>query len=110
MKIADSRWKRFLGLMFRSEPQEMLFVFDKPEKHSFHTWFMRFPIDMMFLDENKRPVEIRENVRPWHFVKSKSKSTYVLELPAGTARKEINRILRRLRNYSSLSISPLPTT
>lgn len=91
VKVADTRWKRFLGLMFRSRPQEMLFVFDRPERQSFHTWFMRFPIDIAFLDENKKPVEIHENVRPWRFVKPKKECRYVLEMPAGTARRRFKK-------------------
>jgi len=89
MKIADTTWKRFRGLMFKSKPEPMLFVFDEPKKHSFHTFFMRFPIDFVFMDEQKRVVEIHENVKPWRFVKSSAPARYVLELPAGTAKKNM---------------------
>jgi len=90
MEIADTRWKRFRGLMLCSKPREMLFIFDRPGRHSFHTWFMRFPIDFVFLDDRRRVVDVREGVRPWHTVRPASPAKYVLELPAGTA-KNINR-------------------
>jgi len=86
MKTAKTIWKKFRGLMFRKEPVPMLFVFGKPGKHSFHTFFMRFPIDIVFFDEKKRIVEVHENVRPWRFVMPKADFSYALELPVGGAR------------------------
>ena len=75
--------------MFKSKPEPMLFVFDEPKRQSFHTWFMRFPIDFVFMDENKKVIEVRENVRPWRFVKPCTPAKYVLELPSGTAKKNL---------------------
>jgi uncharacterized membrane protein (UPF0127 family) len=87
MKTADTPWKKFRGLMMKSRPEPMLFVFDSPGRYSFHTLFMRFPIDFVFLDKRKRVVEIRENIRPWRAIRPKSEASYVLELAAGAARK-----------------------
>ena len=89
MEIADTAWKKFRGLMFASRPKPMLFVFDRSSRYSFHTWFMRFPIDFVFIDENKKVIEICENVKPWRFVKPSTPARYVLELPAGTAKKNL---------------------
>ena len=49
-----------------------------------HTFFMRFAIDVIFLDRQNRVRKIRSALRPWRLsacVVAKS----VLELPAGTA-------------------------
>jgi len=87
MQIADTPWKKFMGLMLRSSPEPLLFVFDSAGRYGFHTFFMRFPIDFIFLDEHKRVVETRENVKPWRLVRPKAEAMYVLELAAGEARK-----------------------
>ncbi len=88
IKIADTAWSKFSGLMLRSNPEPVLFVFKKPARHSFHTWFMRFPIDFVFFDEKMNVLELHENVKPWRFVKPEQPCRYVLELAAGTASKQ----------------------
>ena len=49
---------------------------------SVHTHFMRFPIDVVFLDSERRIVSIRPAVRPWRFARAKAADS-VLELAAG---------------------------
>jgi uncharacterized protein len=51
---------------------------------SVHTFFMRFPIDVVFLDADRRIVRIASNVRPWRAAGAK-KAKSVLELAAGEA-------------------------
>ena len=51
------------GLAVKNELKEnesMLFVFDKPEKHSFWMKDMKFPIDIIWLDSNGKVVHIEE--------------------------------------------------
>jgi len=49
-----------------------------------HTAFMRFPIDVVFIDRNGRVVRIVSNVRPWRMTGS-LRARAVIELAAGTA-------------------------
>ena len=49
-----------------------------------HTFFMRFPIDAVFLDKNNRIVALIRNLSPNRLTKIYQKATAVLELPAGT--------------------------
>jgi uncharacterized membrane protein (UPF0127 family) len=51
---------------------------------SIHMFFMRFPIDAVFLDRELRVVAVRSNLAPWR-VAAVSGSRYVLELAAGEA-------------------------
>jgi uncharacterized membrane protein (UPF0127 family) len=44
--------------------EAMLFVFEKEDKHSFWMRNMKFPIDIVWLDKNKRVVYIKENAKP----------------------------------------------
>ncbi len=51
-----------------------------------HTWFMRFPIDVVFLDRDLRVLRVVEGMRPWRFASARGARS-VLELPAGAARR-----------------------
>jgi uncharacterized protein len=79
--VADSPVSRMRGLLGRSElrPGEGLLL--RPAS-AIHTWFMRFPIDAVFLDRDWRVVGISDDVRPWR-ARSRRGAKAVLELPAG---------------------------
>lgn len=67
IKIADSFFKRLLGLMFRRKMSEdEAIIFSKTP--SIHTFFMRFPIDIVFADKDMRIIKICENIKPWRIV------------------------------------------
>ncbi len=86
--LADSFFRRFRGLMLRKrlrEGQAMLFDFKRPGRHGVHMFFVTFPIDLVYLDSGGRVVEIRARLEPWRVHMSKADSSYLLELPAGTA-------------------------
>jgi uncharacterized membrane protein (UPF0127 family) len=51
---------------------------------SIHTFFMRFPIDAVFLDGDRRVLRVASDVRPWRAAGAKN-SREVLELAAGEA-------------------------
>ncbi|MGB9849110.1 MAG: DUF192 domain-containing protein [Moorellaceae bacterium] len=48
-----------------------------------HTCFMRFPIDVVFLDRGGRAVFVAEGVPPFRFIPYVRGAAGVLELPAG---------------------------
>jgi uncharacterized membrane protein (UPF0127 family) len=86
--VADSPVSRMRGLLGRSElrPGEGLLL--RPAS-AIHTWFMRFPIDAVFLDRDWRVVGISDDVRPWR-ARSRRGAKAVLELPAGeSARRQL---------------------
>lgn len=47
-------------------------------------WFMRFPIDAVWVDRSRRVVGTRERLRPWLLAASVRGAAEVIELPAGT--------------------------
>src|SRR6478672_5819605 len=51
---------------------------------SVHMFFMRFPIDVVFLDRNRKVVRIVHGLRPWR-VAGARKAVAALELPVGAA-------------------------
>jgi uncharacterized membrane protein (UPF0127 family) len=66
----------------------MLFVFDHTGPHGFWMKDMQFPIDIIWLDENKRVVHIESNVQPSSYPNVYSPempSRYALEVNAGYA-------------------------
>jgi uncharacterized protein len=81
--VADSPASRMRGLLGRSElrPGEGLLL--RPAS-SIHTWFMRFPIDAVFLDRDWRVVGISDDIRPWRAAGRRGAKA-VLELPAGAS-------------------------
>jgi uncharacterized protein len=80
--IADTVWTRLRGLMGRElEPGEGLLL--RPSG-SVHTCFMRFAIDVVFLDSELRVLAVSPAVRPWR-LRLQRGARAVLELPAGQA-------------------------
>ena len=53
---------------------------------SIHTFFMRFPIDAVFLTRDGEVVKVADDVKPWR-VRSARKAHAVLELPTGEAQR-----------------------
>jgi hypothetical protein len=80
-RVATSFVSRFRGLMGVAQlaPETGLLL---PRTSSVHTHFMRFPIDVVFLDSERRIVSVAATLRPWRLARSKGASS-VLELAAG---------------------------
>lgn len=53
---------------------------------SVHTFFMKFPLDLVYLDRNKKVRKARGNVGPWRLSGCLSAHS-IIELPAGTIEK-----------------------
>ena len=80
---ATRPWTRMRGLLGRTSlPQGEGMLFDRTS--SVHTFFMRFPIDVVFADASGEVVSVREAVRPWRAVSQRG-ARWTLELAAGEA-------------------------
>jgi uncharacterized membrane protein (UPF0127 family) len=84
-EVAESALARMRGLMGREslEPGHGMLINGTA---SIQMLFMRFPIDVVFLDRNKAIVGISHDVRPWRGVAGARGAGAALELPAGTAK------------------------
>jgi uncharacterized membrane protein (UPF0127 family) len=51
-----------------------------------HTFAMRFPIDVVYLDRNQAVVHIEHHLKPWRLAPVRISANSVLELPANTLR------------------------
>jgi uncharacterized protein len=84
VRWATNPWTRFMGLMGRASlPAGEALVF--PGEKGVHTHFMRFPIDVVFYDRDRRVVDVTHALRPWRFSAIRWRATGLIELPAGTA-------------------------
>jgi uncharacterized membrane protein (UPF0127 family) len=78
--VATSRLGRLLGLALldRRLAGAGLLI---PACRSVHTFGMRFPLDLYFLDEAERPVSVHRSVAPGR-VLVEPRASVVLEVPA----------------------------
>ena len=93
LKLADGFWSLLIGWQFRKAPppgEGLLLV----PCRSVHTFFVRFPIDVVILDRSGRVVAVRRQVRPWRIVPPVVDGYATLELPGGTAEVEEGDLLR----------------
>ena len=87
---------RAMGLMFRpSLPPDrgMIFIFGTADFHGIWMKNCRFPIDILWLDEEKKIVHVAESVPPCKadpcpVYNPMRRAAYVIELNAGQARRE----------------------
>lgn len=93
--VAESTLRRMRGLLGRSglEQGEGLLLRPAP---AIQTWFMRFPIDGVFLDRDLTVVMIREHMRPFRTAGDR-RARSVLELPAGECARQGIEVGERLR-------------
>lgn len=84
LRVARSPWTRFIGLMGVRELPEGTGLLLSPCS-SIHTWFMRIPIDVLFLDANWRVVRILPALVPWRFGPLVRGARLAIELPSGAA-------------------------
>jgi uncharacterized protein len=82
LEVADSATKRSKGLLGRNGLGSGEGLWIVPCE-SVHTFFMRFAIDLVYLDRNNRVKKVRSVVGPWR-VSACLTAHSVLELPAGT--------------------------
>ena len=88
VKYANTFYTRLKGLMFISEMNNMDALLIEP-CNSIHNCFVRFPLDVVFLDKNNHIVKIIRNFKPWRFSWIYFKATKTLELKAGDLIDEV---------------------
>jgi len=87
-KICKSLWAKGTGLMLRKKPDYgMIFIFRKEQPNPITMFLVFFLIDLLFLDKDKRVVEIKKKLKPFRDYYPKAKSMYVVELPVGVMGK-----------------------
>ena len=86
-RICRTPFQKLMGLMFSSSPKTLVFEFNKERKESLHMFFVFFPIDVIFLDRDKKVVETLENFRPCRVYFPRKKAKYIIESKQGTIKR-----------------------
>ena len=85
-EVANNFWKRMIGLSF-SKKKNMFFHLPFEGKWSLWMFAVRYPIKMIFIDKNKKVVDIKEgkplsfDIKTWRTYKPKKPCKYILETP-----------------------------
>ena len=84
--VAKSPWSRFMGLMGKkgiAANEAVLF----PRCNSIHTFFMRFPIDVIMVGAEGNVIEVIDSMKPWRMQFPRFKAKHVIEMRAGRSRE-----------------------
>jgi len=85
LTLADGPLTRMKGLLGRKGLPSGEGLLLRPAG-SVHTWFMRFPIDAVFLDGEGRVLKIAADLRPWRAAGCRG-ARAVLELSSGESER-----------------------
>jgi uncharacterized membrane protein (UPF0127 family) len=83
INVAATFFKRMKGLLGKSYLKTGESLWIKP-CNSIHTFLMKFPIDVIFLNKKNHVVATLKNLKPNRLTRLYPKAVSVLELPAGT--------------------------
>jgi len=83
--LANTFLSRLKGLLGRQklDPGQALALYPCS---SVHTWFMKFAIDVVFLNSQGAVIHLQENLAPWRCSPIIRGAVTVVELPAGGIR------------------------
>lgn len=98
LEVADSAPKRSKGLLGRDGLAYGEGLWITPCE-SVHTFFMRFPIDLVYLDRKFQVKKVKSAVVPWR-MSACFLAHSILELPAGTVR------ISKTQRGDTLDLSP----
>ena len=86
IEVAATAAQRVRGLLGREcleDGQGLLFK----GCSSLHTFFMRFPIDIVFTDKDGRVLKTAISVKPFKLVAAPLRAYYAIELPEGAIKR-----------------------
>lgn len=92
-KFCKNMFSKGLGLMF-SRRKNIVLEFKKAQRIGLHMFFVFYPIDIMFLDANKKIIEIKRNLKPFRVYTSQKKANYIIEIGKERKKLKINDLIR----------------
>ncbi len=82
LSVANTPFARIKGLLGKKSLGHGQALLIKP-CNSIHTFFMNFPIDVIFIDKNNRVVKTISSLKPYRLSAIYFKAYSVIELPVG---------------------------
>ena len=95
VRVADRWWPRLRGMIGHPEPDEGEGLLIRPCQ-GVHMQWMRYALDIVFLDDEGRVVALYHGLRPWRFSRTHKDAACALELPEGTLERNGTRLGDRL--------------
>ncbi|MDO9181649.1 MAG: DUF192 domain-containing protein [Bacteriovorax sp.] len=89
MLVADAILNRMKGLMFTTDLTSGDGLLITP-CNSIHTFFMLYGLDVLFLDKNFKVIKVIYNLTPWKITRMYFKASQVVEMKAGTMKKNLH--------------------
>ncbi len=89
LKIAENFYQNLLGLLKEKEGTAMLFK----TRFGIHTFFMKYPIDVIVLNKNNKVIQIKKNLKPNKLFLWNPKYSKIIELPNNISGVNIRDIL-----------------
>lgn len=83
VQVADTLFPRMRGLLGKKGLKCGQAIVLKP-CNSIHTFFMRFPIDVLFVSKDNKVVKTISNLKPFALSGIYFSSSFAIELPSGT--------------------------
>jgi len=84
-RLCSSVVSKAWGLMFRfSVKDPLIFAFTRQRRYSLHMFFVFFPIDVLFLDKNRKVVDMKRDFMPFTFYTPKKPCQYIIEIAQGS--------------------------
>ncbi len=86
--VAQSMLDRMIGLMFKDEKVVPTGLFIDPCK-SIHTFFMKFSLDVAFINSKGKVVKVIFGMKPWRLTRTYFTASSVIEVRAGLLPKDL---------------------
>ena len=86
-KICKSFLSKTIGLIFSLKPKTLLFIWKKEKIRNIHMILVFFPIDIIWLNKNKKVIDLRKKIMPFLITNTNKSAKYIIELPQGTIQK-----------------------
>ncbi len=86
-KICKDIFSKSLGLMFQKYKMPLIFINKKEAYTPLHMWFVFYPIDVLYLNKNKKIIEMKQNFRPFSYYSPKKKAMYIVEIKEETIKR-----------------------
>jgi uncharacterized membrane protein (UPF0127 family) len=89
LKIAKNFYQNLLGLLKEKEGTAMLFK----TRFGIHTFFMKYPIDVIVLNKNNKVIQIKKNLKPNNLFIWSPQYAKIIEIPSANYEIKVGDVL-----------------
>jgi len=93
---AETFWKKFTGFMLKKSADYALLFNDCK---SVHTFFMRFDLDIVYLDEENLVIKVIKSLKPFRIAFPVKDAVSILEIPSALNGNKMLLVGRKLIDF-----------